>query len=80
LALASEIAGVNVDQITSLGPALVNDDIWTSLFALGFNNVGGITIRLFETTVDVNPFDRDQLGNFRPADVLGDIGAVKICN
>ncbi|MGB5329454.1 MAG: hypothetical protein WBO58_14625, partial [Gammaproteobacteria bacterium] len=80
LALANEIAGVNVDQITNLGPALMNDDVWISLFGLGYSYFSGITVHLFETTLGVNPLDTDQLGNPRPADLLGDIGAVEIDN
>ena len=79
-ALANEIAEVNVDQITNLGPALMNDDVWRLLFGLGNNNFNGITVRLAETTLGVNPLDTDQLGNPRPADVLGDIGAVEFDN
>ncbi|MGB5332296.1 MAG: hypothetical protein WBM80_03100 [Woeseiaceae bacterium] len=79
-ALANQIPGVNVDQITSLGPAKLNDDVWTSLFGLGHSNHNGITVHLFETTLGVNPLDADQLGTPRPADGLGDIGAVEIDN
>jgi len=80
LALAGEIAEVNVDQITNLGPALMNDDVWTLLFGLGRSDFNGITVRLTETTLRVSPLDTDQLGNSRPADLLGDIGAVEIDN
>ena len=80
LALANEIAAVNVDQITNLGPALMNDDVWTALFGLGDSNFNGITVRLTEETLTVDPLDTDQLGNARPADLLGDIGAVEIDN
>jgi hypothetical protein len=79
-ALANEIAEVNVDQITNLGPALINDDVWTSLFGLGDSHHNGITVRLTETTLGVNPVDTDQLGNSRPADLPRDIGAVEIGN
>ena len=79
-ALANEIAGVNVDQITALGPALMNDDVWTLLFGLGHSDFGGISVHLAETTLGVSPLDTDQLGNPRPADLLGDIGAVEIDN
>ena len=79
-ALANEIAGVNVDQIAALGSALMNDDVWTSLFGLGHSDFGGISVHLFETTLGVSPLDTDQLGNSRPADLLGDIGAVEIDN
>jgi len=80
LALAGEIAEVNVDQITNLGPALVNDDVWTLLFGLGNSPFNGITVNLSETTLGVNPVDTDQLGNSRPADLLSDIGAVELDN
>jgi hypothetical protein len=79
-ALAGEIAEVNVDQISNLGPALMNDDVWTLLFGLGDSHFNAITVRLTETTLAVNPLDTDQLGNPRPGDLLGDIGAVEIDN
>ena len=80
LALAGEIAEVNVDQISTLGPALMNDDVWTSLFGLGNSPFNAITVRLTETTLGVNPLDTDQLGISRPTDMLSDIGAVEIGN
>ncbi|RLA30255.1 MAG: hypothetical protein DRR11_13735 [Gammaproteobacteria bacterium] len=79
-ALADELAEVNVDQITNLGPALMNDDVWVSLFGLGNSQFNGITVNLNESTVVVSPLDTDQLGNPRPSDLLGDIGAVEIDN
>ncbi len=80
LALGNQIANVNVDQITNLGPALMNDDMWTSLFGLGYSYFSGITVHLGGRTLGVNPLDTDQLGSRRPADLLGDIGAVEIDN
>lgn len=79
-ALAGDIAEVNVDQISALGPALINDDVWTLLFGLGTSQFNGIAVSLREATASVNPLDTDQLGNPRPADLLGDIGAVEINN
>lgn len=79
-ALANENAEVNVDQIGNLGPALMNDDVWTLLFGLGTSYFNGITVRLTERTLSVNPLGTDQRGNSRPADLLGDIGAVEIDN
>jgi len=79
-ALANGIAEVNVDQIGNLGPALINDQVWTSLFGLGRSTFGGITVELTETTVGVDPLRTDQLSNARPANVLGDIGAIEIDN
>jgi len=78
--LAGKIAEVNVDQISNLGPALMNDDVWTLLFGLGSSQFNAITVRVAETTLGVSPLDTDQLGNPRPADLLGDIGAVEIDN
>lgn len=80
LALANEVAEVSVDQINNLGPALINDDGWTLLFGPGNNYFTGITVRLTERTVRVNPLDTDQLGNPRPADLYADIGAIEIDN
>jgi hypothetical protein len=80
LALAGNIAEVSVDQIGDLGPALLNDDVWASLFGMGNSAYNGITISLGETTLGVDPLDMDQLGRSRPADTLGDIGAVELDN
>ena len=79
-ALANEIAEVNVDQIANLGPALLNDDVWTLLFGIGRSDFNGISVRLSERTLGVSALDSDQLGSPRPADILGDIGAVEIDN
>ena len=80
LALANQIPGVNADQMTNMGPALINDTVWTSLFGLGPSPFNGITVHLSEATLGVDPVDTDQLGNARPADLLGDIGAVEVDN
>ena len=58
----------------------MNDNVWVALFGLGTSQFAGISVRLTETTLGVNPLDTDQLGNPRPADLLGDIGAVEIDN
>ncbi len=79
-ALAGDIPGVNVDQITGVGPALINDDIWLSLFGLGDSFFNGVTVRLGESTLSVTPFSVDQLGSSRPADSAIDIGAIEIDN
>jgi hypothetical protein len=80
VALANEIAAVNVDQIVNLGSAGINDDVWTLLFGLGRSDFNGISVNLTEATIAVDPLDTDQLGNSRPVDILGDIGAVEIDN
>jgi hypothetical protein len=76
-ALASEVAEVNVDQIANLGSAQMNDEVWRSLFGLGYSYFDGVTVYLTETSLAVNPLDTDQLGNRRPAASLSDIGAVE---
>jgi len=80
LALASEIAEVNVDQITGLASTLINDDVWVSLLGIGNSDFNGISIRMRERVLGVNALTGDQLGNPRPADALGDIGAVELDN
>jgi hypothetical protein len=79
-ALSGEIAGVNVEQIGGIGPALINDDVWTSLFGLGDSQHSGITVRLSETALGVTPMSTDQLGNPRSATRPGDIGAIEIAS
>ena len=79
-ALAGDIPGVNVDQVTGMTSALLNDDQWLGLFGLGYSNFNGITVHLRETTMGVTPFGVDQLGNRRPADLLSDIGAIESDN
>ena len=77
-ALSGEIADVNVQQIANLGPALINDDAWKSLFGLGDSRHNGVTVSLSEATLGVNPVSTDQLGNRRSADLRGDIGAIEM--
>lgn len=79
-ALAGEIATVNVDQMGDMAPALINDEVWLALFGPGDSNFNGITVRLSDRTFGVDPLGADQLGNPRPADGLGDIGAIEIDN
>ena len=79
-ALANNIPEVDVNQITGLGSALVNDDAWLALFGPGQSFFNGITVDLTDRTLGVTPFGIDQLGGSRPADGLGDIGAIEIDN
>lgn len=79
-ALAGEIAAVNVDQITDLGPAVINDDVWTELLGASGGSFNGITVRLSERTSNVSLLATDQLGQARPANALGDIGAIEVDN
>ena len=79
-ALANDVAGVNVEQITGLSSALMNDDVWFSLFGLGHSYFNGITVHITESTLGVTPLGVDQSGDSRPADLLGDIGASEVDN
>ena len=79
-ALSGEIAAVNVDQLGDLEPALINDNVWTSLFGLGDNAHNGITLRFYENSLAVSPVSTDQLGNSRAATLPGDIGAIELGN
>ena len=80
LALANQLPQVNVDQMPNVGPALLNDDMWASLLGIGDSDFNGISVRMRERNLGVNALDGDQLGNPRPTDLLGDIGAVEIDN
>ncbi|MEJ2273209.1 MAG: hypothetical protein P8Y01_01325 [Woeseiaceae bacterium] len=80
LALAGEIPAVNVDQLTGLSPALVNDDVWLDLFGPGRSDFNGITLQISERTLAVDPLRLDQQGAARPANTLADIGAIEFDN
>ena len=67
-------------KINNLGPAVINDEVWTSLFGIGNSFFNGITVQLSERNLGVDPLNSDQLGNARPADTLADIGAVESDN
>jgi len=58
----------------------MNDDVGVALVGLGISQFAGISVSLNESTLVINPLDTDQLGNAKPADLLGDIGAVEIDN
>ncbi|WP_405229877.1 hypothetical protein [Lentisalinibacter sediminis] len=76
-ALAGEIAAVGTDQISGIGAARINDDVWVSLFGPGQSHFNGITVELAERVVGIDSLDSDQRGNPRPADLNADIGAVE---
>jgi hypothetical protein len=77
-ALAGDIADVNVDQISYLGPATLNDQVWTELVGPSGGSFDGITVRLTERFSNVIMLGGDQLGNTRPANALSDIGAIEV--
>ena len=80
LVLAGEVAEVNIDQMTNLSAAHINDNVWTSLFDHGVNYFNGITVNLSERTLDVVPLRIDQNSNNRRTGFLSDIGSVEIDN
>lgn len=77
-ALGGEIPAVNADLLVNLGPALINDEVWVSLFGLGNSSHNGITVSLFETSLGVDPVGVDQRGDPRSATLPGDIGAIEL--
>jgi hypothetical protein len=68
------------ENIPGMGPELMGDEVWATLFSSGpLAENNDITMTLFS----VDQFeallqDIDQLGNLRPANVFGDIGAVEV--
>jgi hypothetical protein len=71
---------LDAESIPGMGPELLGDDAWAALFSSGalFEN-GNITMTVWtESGSAVLMQEVDQLGNERPANTLGDIGAIEI--
>jgi hypothetical protein len=67
------------EDVPELGQALLGDDAWAALFSSGtLSENPAITFSLWGSSVSVLFEDQDQLGNPRPANALGDIGAIEI--
>ena len=75
--LDSVLAGEDID---GMGPALLGDDAWAALFESGpLTENGEITMAVSTTPrMNVHPLADDQRGLPRPANGLGDIGAIEI--
>jgi hypothetical protein len=68
------------ENIPGMGPELLGDDAWTELFSSGaLTENGDITMEVWTDSMLAVPMqDVDQLGTERPANILGDIGAIEI--
>ena len=78
--LKNQVPDVNIDQIHDLGPALINDAHWLNIFGLGRSDFNGVSVIFSERTSTVNPRIVDQLNQSRPANSMGDIGAIEVGN
>jgi hypothetical protein len=72
---------LSAEDIPGMGPELLGDQTWESLFPIGIYSLvenPSITMRVWadSNTSIMEPVD--QLGNARPANTLGDIGAIEI--
>jgi hypothetical protein len=68
------------EGIPGMGPELLGDDAWAALFSSGaLPENGDITMKVWTASGPaVRLQEIDQLGNERPANTLGDIGAIEI--
>ena len=71
---------LRAESIPEMGPELLGDDAWSALFSSGaLTENGGITMKVWTDSLFAVPMqDVDQLGTERPANTLGDIGAIEI--
>jgi hypothetical protein len=68
------------ENIPGMGPEALGDDAWNALFSSGpLAENSDITITVTSRTVTgVSMMEDDQLGNPRPANISGDIGAIEL--
>jgi hypothetical protein len=68
------------ENIPSMGQELISDSVWDTLFSSGSltENTDIRMIMMPSTLFTVTSETRDQLYNSRPANILGDIGAVEV--
>jgi len=70
---------LEAENIPELGPELMGDAEWAALFSSGpLDENSAITMKMIKEKRTVTLLGIDQLGNARPADELGDIGAIEI--
>ncbi len=71
---------LRAESIPGRGPELLGDDAWAALFSSGaLTENGDITMKVWTDSLFAVPMqDVDQLGTERPANTLGDIGAIEI--
>ncbi len=68
------------EDIPGMGPELISDDVWNILFSSGAldENPDIVMRKIPSTLFRVTSEQDDQLGNYRPVNGLGDIGAIEI--
>lgn len=77
--LDAELAQEEIRALTDMGPELLGDNVWQTLFSAGFLDENDrIRIREGKEVTTAVPLPVDQLDRARPADVLADIGAVEL--
>jgi hypothetical protein len=71
---------LRAESIPGMGPELLGDEAWAALFSPGaLIENGAITMKVWTASLFAVPMqDVDQLGTERPANTLGDIGAIEI--
>jgi len=71
---------LRAESIPGMGSDLLGDDAWAALFSTGaLIENGDITMKVWTDSLFAVPMqDVDQLGTERPANTLGDIGAIEI--
>ena len=72
---------LSAEDIPGMGPELLGDQAWESLFPIGIYGLvenPSITMRVWADSNTSIMEPDDQLGNARPANTLGDIGAIEI--
>ena len=68
------------EDIPGMGPEVIGDDVWETLFSPGpLVENPDISMGIASLwTLNVRLQAQDQLGTLRPADLLGDIGAIEV--
>ena len=76
---ASDIAALIAEALPGMGPEVIGDELWETLFSSGpLVENPGITLKLARLAqFSVQLEATDQLGMPRPANALGDIGAIE---
>ncbi len=71
-------SALETEAIPGMGPELLGDDAWQTLFDNGtLSENSAIALGMWTVNYNVTPVTLDQTGLTRPANALGDIGAVE---
>lgn len=69
---------LEAEGIAGMGPELLGDDAWQALFDDGYLDENpSLRLRLWTSSYSATPLAADQTGTSRPANGLGDIGAIE---